>query len=98
MGVVLVPSNTENKCSTNRFDNNSFPESFRCSPCQVYKNLLLAGSIILTWLQIFASFCNLLFRALIILLICESFVMSYLWGTPKISSCSKITSLNINCN
>ena len=33
MGLILTSSGIENICSGNWFDNNSFPDSFRCSPC-----------------------------------------------------------------
>jgi hypothetical protein len=71
MGLTLTSSSIENKCSTNWFDNNSLPDSFRCSPCLVNKRLLLTISIILTWLKIFASLSNLLLKDLIVLLTCE---------------------------
>ena len=46
MGLTLTSSNIENMCSTNWFDNNSLPHSFRCSSCLVNKSLLLTFSII----------------------------------------------------
>jgi len=72
IGLTLTSSSTVNMCSTNWFRNNCLPVSYRCSPCWVNKSLLLQGSIILTWLKIFASLSNLLLRALFLLLICKS--------------------------
>jgi hypothetical protein len=40
MGLTVTSSNIENMCSTDWFDNNSLPDSFRCSPCLVNKSLL----------------------------------------------------------
>jgi hypothetical protein len=60
MGLTLTFSSTESICSTNWFDNNSLPDSFRCNPCLVNIILLLTILIILTWLKILASLSNLL--------------------------------------
>ena len=40
VGLTLTSCSIENICSTVWFDNNSLPDSFRCSPCLVNKSLL----------------------------------------------------------
>ena len=39
-GLTLTSSSIQNICSTKWFDNNSLPDSFRCSPCLVNKSLV----------------------------------------------------------
>ena len=39
-GLIPTYSSNENICSTNWFDNNSLPDSFRCSPCLVNKSIV----------------------------------------------------------
>ena len=62
VGLTLTSCSIENICSTVWFDNNSLPDSFRCSPCLVNKSLLLTFSIILIWQKIFASLSKLLLK------------------------------------
>ena len=77
MRLPLPFSNVESMCSTNWFDSNSLPDSFKCSPFLVNNSLLLTISVMPTCVKLFASLSSLLLKDLIVLLICEWSITSY---------------------